>query len=80
MKVVKFLMLAFALSFTIISCREEEKKGTMEVEGVEVEEDTNVDVSDDGEKIEIEDSEKEVKIKKDENGNIEKKKVEYKND
>ncbi|MBW2960611.1 hypothetical protein [Mesonia aestuariivivens] len=78
MKGLKFLTLAFAISVSLISCREEKSEDTNEVEGVEMEENANIDVSDDGEKIKMEDSEKEVKIKKDENGNVEKKKVDYK--
>ena len=45
-----------------------------------MENDAEIKVKDDGEKIKMEDSEKEVKIKKDEEGNIEKKKVDMKDE
>ncbi len=73
-------MLAFTFSLALVSCRDTKEKETKEVEGVEVEQNAKIETSSDGQKIEIEDSEKEVKIKKDENGNIEKKKIEYKDE
>jgi len=89
MKHLKLICLALSFSFFFISCREEDKtddaemeleEKTITVEGVEVDEDAAIEVSDDGQKIKMEDSEKEVKIKKDEYGNVVKKKVDYKND
>ncbi|MDR6300875.1 hypothetical protein [Mesonia maritima] len=79
---VKFFAFLFIAAISLTSCRDEEKKDddTTTVEGVEMENDAEIKVKDDGEKIKMEDSEKEVKIKKDEEGNIEKKKVDMKDE
>lgn len=60
-------------SFT--SCRNDKKK---EMNGVEMDKDADVKKTDDGQKIKMEDADKKVKIKKDENGNVEKKKIKHK--
>ncbi|MFD2696369.1 hypothetical protein ACFSQ0_00015 [Mesonia sediminis] len=72
----KHLGLGLVLICSLYSCRDQEEKDTKTIEGVEVSDDAEIEVSDDGEKIEIEDGDTEVKIKKDEDGNIEKKKIE----
>ncbi|WP_121665781.1 hypothetical protein [Mesonia aquimarina] len=79
-KFTKLAAFVFIAAITFTSCRNEEKAETKEVEGVEMENDAEVKVKDGGEKIKMEDSEKEVKIKKDEQGNIEKKKVDMKDE
>lgn len=78
-KVVRTLAVAAILSVCLTSCRDENKEDTKTIEGVEVSKDAKVDISDDGEKIKIKDGETEIKIKKDEDGNIEKKKIETEN-
>jgi len=77
-KVIRTLAVAAILSISLTSCRDENKE-TKTVEGIEVTEEAEVEVSDDGEKVEIQDGETEIKIKKDENGNIEKKKIDGEN-
>lgn len=77
-KVVRTLAVAVIVSVSLISCREESKE-TKTVEGIEVTEEAQVEVSEDGEKVEIQDGNTEIKVKKDENGNIEKKKIDGEN-
>lgn len=76
----KIATLALFLGFTVVSCRDANKEADKDlnvVEGVEMQEDAEIKVKDD--KIKMEDSEKEVKVKLDEEtGAVEKVKVDPK--
>ncbi len=79
-KLVKVSILLLSFGVFLSSCRDENKNNdTKNIEGVEVDKDAEMEVSDDGKKIKIEDDQKEVKIKKDDQGNVEKVKVDGEN-
>lgn len=73
---LKIFMVLAVMSLTFTSCRDD--KDTKTVDGIEVDKDADVKVSDDGDKIKVEDANKKIKIKKNDDGSLKKKKVKNK--